>query len=90
MNVSDLGGLEEDARRNRQLGYTGAAVIHPSHVPIMNRVFSPTAEELDRYRRIVAAYDSQSALGHGAIEFEGDMLDEAMVRTARQFLGGHR
>ncbi len=86
MNVRDLDGLEADARRNRALGFTGAVVIHPSHVPLMNRVFTPSSEEVARLRRLLAAFEAAEAQGIAAIDFEGDMVDYAMARTAREIL----
>jgi citrate lyase subunit beta/citryl-CoA lyase len=49
-DVADLDGLRADVRLNRQLGYSGQVVIHPSHVPIVNDVFTPTAEEIVYYK----------------------------------------
>ncbi|MFI7613574.1 hypothetical protein ACIBP6_20325 [Nonomuraea terrae] len=60
--------------------------IHPSHVPVINEVFSPGAEELARYRRMIAAVEEAQARGAGAITFEGDMVDEAMAARARAVL----
>jgi citrate lyase subunit beta/citryl-CoA lyase len=48
-DLTDLEGLHADARLNRQLGYSGQVVIHPSHVPVVNDVFTPTSEEIAYY-----------------------------------------
>ena len=60
--------------------------IHPSHVPVINEAFSATAEELARARRLLDAYDHARRDGVGAVDFEGDMVDEAMAATARHLL----
>jgi citrate lyase subunit beta/citryl-CoA lyase len=85
-NIKDLEGLERDARWNRQLGYRGQTVMHPSHVPIVNRVFTPTAEEVDFYKGLIQAMEEAEKKGIAAVTYKGDMVDEAMVKTAREML----
>jgi citrate lyase subunit beta/citryl-CoA lyase len=86
-NIKDLEGLERDARWNRQLGYRGQTVMHPSHVPIVNRVFTPSAEEIDFFKGLIQAMEEASRQGIAAVTYKGDMVDEAMVKTAREMLG---
>ncbi|MDP6100571.1 MAG: CoA ester lyase, partial [Dehalococcoidia bacterium] len=61
--VKDLEGLEKSARRARVLGYDGKALIHPDHIPVANRVFSPSPEDIGRARRIIAAVAQAEAEG---------------------------
>jgi citrate lyase subunit beta/citryl-CoA lyase len=49
-DVGDLAGLERFATANRSLGYRGQVVIHPSHVAVVNRVYSPDEQVVERYR----------------------------------------
>src|SRR3954454_18212585 len=44
--LDDLAGLKAFAEHGRQLGFRGMVVIHPSHVPVVNEAFSPTAEDV--------------------------------------------
>ncbi|MEU7747829.1 CoA ester lyase [Nonomuraea sp. NPDC049158] len=81
--IADLEGLRAFAEQNRSLGYEGMMAIHPSHVPVINEVFSPTPEELARYARMIAAVAAAQGRGAGAITFEGEMVDEAMAARAR-------
>jgi citrate lyase subunit beta/citryl-CoA lyase len=85
-NIKDLEGLERDARWNRQLGFRGQTVMHPSHVPIVNRVFTPTADEIAFYQGLIDAMEDARAQGIAAVTYKGDMVDEAMVKTAREML----
>lgn len=84
--VGDLEGLRAFAEQNRSLGYDGMMAIHPSHVPVINEVYSPGPEELARYERLIAAVEEARARGAGAIAFEGEMVDEAMAGRARAAL----
>ncbi|MFI0817720.1 HpcH/HpaI aldolase/citrate lyase family protein [Streptomyces sp. NPDC021098] len=85
-DIADLGGLRRFAEQNRALGYEGMAVIHPSHVPVVNEAFSPGPDELARCARLIAAVEEAQARGAGAVRFEGRMVDEAMAATARRTL----
>jgi citrate lyase subunit beta/citryl-CoA lyase len=75
-----------DAEQGRAIGYRGKVCIHPSQVPLANRVFSPSPEELARARALLAAYEAASAAGEAVISFEGRMVDEPMARAARALL----
>ncbi|GAA2420641.1 CoA ester lyase [Streptomyces coeruleofuscus] len=88
-DIADLTGLRAFAEQNRALGYEGMMAIHPTHIPVINEVFSPTPEELDHYTRLVAAVESAQRAGIGALTFEGRMVDEAMAETARAVLARH-
>jgi citrate lyase subunit beta/citryl-CoA lyase len=75
-----------DAAQGRALGFAGKLCIHPGQVALAHRAFSPSAEEVDRARRLLAAYDAATARGEAAIAFEGQMVDEPLARHARAVL----
>ena len=84
----DEGAFVADAEQGRAIGYPGKLCIHPAQVPWANRVFSPSPEEIDHARRLLAAYADAVAAGHAVIAFEGQMVDEPMARRARAVLQG--
>jgi citrate lyase subunit beta/citryl-CoA lyase len=84
----DLEGIARDAREARRFGFDGATCIHPQVVPILNDAFSPSAEEISRATRLVAAYEASVAAGAGACVFEGKMIDAPVVNRARALLSG--
>jgi len=88
--VGDLDGLRAYALHNRALGYTGMMAIHPTHIPVINEVFTAGPEDLARFDRLLEAYERAKAAGHGAVVFEGDMVDEAMAAGARRRLRDSR
>ncbi len=73
-------------RRSRRLGFVGASAIHPLQIQVLNEEFSPSADEVERARRMVAAYDDAYAKGLGAVQFEGAMIDVPVVNRARGLL----
>jgi citrate lyase subunit beta/citryl-CoA lyase len=81
--MDDLGAIETLIRRVRDLGFSGASVMHPSHIAIANAVFAPTAEEAGYYRGLLAAFAQAERAGLGAVRYEGAMIDYAMHPHAR-------
>jgi len=76
--LEDSDGLVASARRSRALGYDGKWCIHPAQIEVCNTVFTPTADEVARARRILAAA--------GVARLDGEMVDEANRRMARAIL----
>jgi citrate lyase beta subunit len=85
-DIRDGEGLEADARFARSLGFRGKACVHPDQIEIVNRVFTPTDEELTRARRVVEAYEQAAGEGEGVTALDGEMIDLPVVERARQTL----
>jgi citrate lyase beta subunit len=77
--LADLEGLEAAGRRALALGFDGKWVIHPDQIEPVNALFTPSAEEAERARQIVAAAD-------GASRVEGEMVDAATKKLAESVL----
>ena len=84
--LSDLEDVRRFALSSKNLGYSGMFVIHPSHVAIINEVFSPSAHQIKEAQEIIAALDIAGRTGIGAVTFEDRMIDVAMARTAQALL----
>lgn len=85
-DITDLNGLRADACLNRQIGYSGQIVIHPSHVPVINDIFTPSTAEIAYYQGLLTAMENAERQGTAAVTYEGTMVDIAMVKTAQQVL----
>lgn len=75
-----------EASEARSMGFRGKLCIHPGQVPLANQAFVPSAAEVERARRLLAAYEESTAVGVAAIDFEGQMVDEPLAAQARQIL----
>ena len=84
--LDDLDGLRAFARQGRGLGFRGMIAIHPSHVPVINEVFSPAAAEIEFYRGLAGAYEQAAAAGSGAVRYRGLHIDKAHYDKAVQWL----
>jgi citrate lyase beta subunit len=81
--LDDLAGLERAATQARELGFTGKAAIHPKQIPVINRVFSPAAAEIERARRILAEFDKNP---DGLVVIDGALIEKPVVRAMQRTL----
>jgi citrate lyase beta subunit len=82
----DEEGLRKSCLLVRSLGFDGKGCIHPAQMAIVNDHFSPTEREVEWAKKVVAAYKEATAAGSGAISVEGQMVDAASIRMARNTL----
>jgi citrate lyase subunit beta/citryl-CoA lyase len=69
------------------MGFDGKWAIHPGQVSVINRVFTPSQEELVRAREILAAYEqSDRGPGVGAFVYKDEMVDAASLPLERRKL----
>jgi citrate lyase subunit beta/citryl-CoA lyase len=80
----DLAGLEIEAETAARDGFSGKLAIHPDQVPIINRAFTPSEKEVERAKRVVAAFESANR--RGVIGLDGEMLDVPHLRRAERIL----
>ena len=83
LDFRDPVGLAEETKRVKSLGFTGKAAIHPAQVSTINETFMPSADEIARARRVVAAND---AAGGGASSVDGQLVDAPVLQAARRLL----
>jgi citrate lyase beta subunit len=86
LDLHDRDGLEDQARLARSLGFRGKACIHPGQIEVVNRVFAPTAAEVDWAQRIVEAFEEGERAGRGVVAHDGTMVDRPVVERARRIL----
>jgi len=86
-NFKDLEGLRRSADMSNALGCDGKWVIHPGQIDVVNAVFSPSPEEIERARVVIEAYEAVVESGRGAVSLDGSMVDNATIRLARRLWG---
>ena len=82
----DLEAFRAIVRRSRKFGFAGATCIHPSQLPILNEEYGVSADDVERARRLIAAYEAAMAQGLGALTFEGKMIDVPVVERAKTLI----
>jgi len=77
-------GLRQDTIAARRDGFVGRLAIHPAQVPVINEVFTPSAEQIDKAKAIIAAFAANP--GAGAIGIGGKMYDRPHLVRAQALL----
>jgi citrate lyase subunit beta/citryl-CoA lyase len=84
--LKDAEGLGRAVERSRRMGFQGRLCIHPEQVAIVNRGYAPSAEEIARAERIVAAFREAEARGAAAVQVDGQMVDYPIAHQAERLL----
>jgi citrate lyase subunit beta/citryl-CoA lyase len=83
-DIKNVEGLRAEARDARRMGYGGKIAIHPDQVAIIHEVFTPSAQEIDWAKRVVATFrDNPSS---GVLTLDGKMLDRPHLVLAERLL----
>jgi citrate lyase beta subunit len=84
IDCQDVEGLRADTQVGMQIRYTGRLVIHPGQIEPIVDVFTPTPEEVERARKLIAAHEGHQKEGVGVFSFEGKMVDQPLPRAAEK------
>jgi len=85
-DFNDREGYLAAANRAAVLGYEGKWAIHPSQIELANQVYTPSAAEVTKARRIVEAMAQAAKEGKGAVSLDGRLIDIASIRMAESLL----
>lgn len=85
-DLKDPEGARAFSEQNREIGFRGQVLIHPSHIALANEVFSPSESEVAFYAGMIEAFEAAEADGRAAVTYEGMHVDYAHIKTAREVL----
>jgi citrate lyase subunit beta / citryl-CoA lyase len=85
-DVRDAAGFELECRQGREFGFDGKTLIHPGQLEPCNRVFSPSAEDVERSRKIIDAFEAAQREGRGVVTVDGRMIENLHVDNAKRVL----
>jgi citrate lyase subunit beta/citryl-CoA lyase len=83
-DIKNIDGLRAEATDAKRMGYGGKIAIHPDQVAVIHEVFTPTAQEVDWAKRVVATFESHP--NAGVLTLDGKMLDRPHLVLARRLL----
>jgi citrate lyase subunit beta/citryl-CoA lyase len=86
VDLQDSEGLEASARNALAYGFQGKMCIHPNQIAVVNRVFTPSEDEIAFAERVVAAFAEAEAEGVASIQLDGKFIDYPIVYRARRLL----
>ncbi|HPS50993.1 MAG TPA: aldolase/citrate lyase family protein [Bacteroidales bacterium] len=81
-DVADMEGLRQNVLRSKALGFDGMGCIHPRQIAVIHETFAPTAEEIERAKKIVFAFHKAHEQGLGVVSLGTKMIDPPVVKRA--------
>lgn len=85
-NVRDEEGLIRHTQFVVNMGFDGKSVIHPGQIGPVNRLFSPSKQEIEFAKKIIDAYEKAKGEGKGAIEVDGQLVEQLHVDNAKRVI----
>jgi citrate lyase subunit beta/citryl-CoA lyase len=83
-NTKDLKGLEESTIKAKATGFFGRSIIHPSHIEIVNTIYTPTKEEAEKAEELLGLYEQMQTTGNSVMALpNGEMIDPANIHYAK-------
>jgi citrate lyase subunit beta/citryl-CoA lyase len=83
---SDARGAAADTRYAKRLGYRAKSLVAPAHAAAINRVLTPQRAEIERARRIVAAFERARAAGRDRAQVDGALIEVPIYAAAKRLL----
>ena len=81
-DVSDLDGLRGWGEASRAMGFEGMGCVHPAQIRVLHEAFAPAAAEIEKSRKIVAAFDEAQKKGLAVVSLGSKMIDPPVVQRA--------
>lgn len=86
LEVADEKLIRADATDGINLGYAGKLCIHPNQVAIVNDVYTPSDEQVQLAKEILAAWDEVQKQGKGVFSFKNKMIDLPVIQAQESIL----
>jgi citrate lyase subunit beta/citryl-CoA lyase len=83
-DIGNAEGFRAECEQARDMGFDGKTLIHPSQIEPCNAAFSPSAEELEQARAVIAAFDLAENKDKGVISIDGRMVERMHADMARR------
>jgi len=81
LDLEDMSGMKKEAELVRNLGFTGKGSIHPKQINILNEVFTPSDEEINKAKKII---DQFNASDTGLVVIDGKLIEKPVLREMQR------
>ena len=83
LNLEDMEGMKKEAQFVKNLGFTGKGSIHPKQISILNKIFTPTEEEISKAKRIMDQFKKANTV---LVEIDGKLIERPVLREMQRKL----
>ena len=81
IDLEDMDGMKKEAELVRDLGFTGKWSIHPKQIDILNNIFTPSQEEINKAKRIVDQFNTSDT---GLVVIDGKLIEKPVLREMQR------
>jgi citrate lyase subunit beta/citryl-CoA lyase len=85
-DVSDMDGLKQTVMASKAMGFEGMGCIHPRQISVIRQGFAPCADEIEKAKDIVRAFEKARSGGLGVVSLGSKMIDAPVVSRAQKTL----
>jgi citrate lyase beta subunit len=86
LNIHDHEGLRAEAAQAAAMGFAGKLAIHPGQIPIIHEAFTPSADRLQRAKRVLEVWRQAEMEGRGVCALDGELIEKPVVEAERRVL----
>lgn len=83
-DIGDMEALKKNVLQSKALGFEGMGCIHPRQIKVIHENFAPDEQEIDKAKRIVAAFEEATKKGLGVVSLGTKMIDAPVVKRAQR------
>ncbi|MBU1098189.1 MAG: HpcH/HpaI aldolase/citrate lyase family protein [Bacteroidetes bacterium] len=85
-DVNDMDALRESVYEAKSMGFEGKGCIHPRQIKVVHEALAPTSQEIEKAKKIVAAYEDAKSRGLGVVSIGSKMIDAPVVKRAHRVI----
>ncbi|GMG84576.1 citrate (pro-3S)-lyase subunit beta [Paralimibaculum aggregatum] len=83
LDLADPEGMRAEAEKARDLGFAGKGSVHPKQIPALNEVFTPTADQIARARRVITEFEAADT---GLVVIDGKLIEKPVLREMHRIV----
>ena len=81
LDLEDMNGMKKEAELVRDLGFTGKGSIHPKQIDILNKIFTPPKDEIDKAKKIIDQFNTSNT---GLVVIDGKLIEKPVLREMQR------
>ena len=83
LDLNDEEGLIKNCKLAKNLGFSGKGSIHPKQIPVINKIFTPTASEIEKAQLIIEEFKKSDT---GLVVIDGKLIEKPVIRNMYRIL----
>ena len=81
LDLENMDGMKMEAQNVKDLGFTGKGSIHPKQISILNEIFTPSQDEINKAKKIVDQFNKANT---GLVVIDGKLIEKPVLREMQR------